>query len=759
MKIPSHFFTFLVLSSAVSVTPDGFAIGTHAVAQNTDIDQAVAQLAQYATLQQQLNIQNADTAYGMKKALLMADLLIGTDGTLNASLRQSVQSAFISAQPEEYEVNMTKVLNQLDGSWQPFFNTVTAPQDPNCVGNTTLRALFSLAPSQPLTDRHAKVAVLAAMLAPYNQGPVGDCFAVSDVLRDHKEYLQHAASDYAALIMEGYLTRPVNNGSDYFFYLPILADDDRAQQFNLDASGTFGSPAHSLFDSPGFTAARALMGGDDSSCSTQEVMHILSNAAAQGTIHVTPEQVIQAIATVIASKNTDLNVADLCNLGDYAFSSLTNNPTLRGIEAAFAAMAEDRSSDSTRSNINSCVEQAMKPIWAQLAKYSGASQFHAAFTNTFNNSYRLLYNLNIPLAQVSADGSSTSGGFILFQRDLQHPTTMGTQVTTPQQFQQLVVNALAATQNALSSLSNVGTMGTQLIIFVKTNGFLTNALWDYDPSNKQEPDPVDNYLKLSRTPMLSCDGDNPFEVDDVDTETSYDKNVQTYTPSNTTALITWCMSMAKTATAEMAPMDSPQHAFNFMPKNPDLVNFVNSKASPGQWLQKTVIVPGMQVAKRVIDPTTQSNLSQAMWQFISSALTDETSYKNMVGQLAKSKLSVQAYSQKLLTGINHLLGSDANQSQMVANALDAMLLECLPAADQAILEQSAIRFAFTNWNEGLKDIYFCAYFNPRTEKIAFGTIFEDKTNLQPMDEGSWVNNQQWDVDLTPLAPANLASSK
>ncbi|MBX9744920.1 MAG: hypothetical protein K2X08_06905, partial [Chlamydiales bacterium] len=94
-------------------------------------------------------------------------------------------------------------------------------------------------------------------------------------------------------------------------------------------------------------------------------------------------------------------------------------------------------------------------------------------------------------------------------------------------------------------------------------------------------------------------------------------------------------------------------------------------------------------------------------------------------------------------------------AQEVAVALDALLIESLSANDQAILNQSAIRFAFTNWNQGTKDIYFCAYFNPRTELIAFGSILEDKTNLQPMDEIQWVNHQTWDVDMTPFAAQNL----
>ena len=141
-----------------------------------------------------------------------------------------------------------------------------------------------------------------------------------------------------------------------------------------------------------------------------------------------------------------------------------------------------------------------------------------------------------------------------------------------------------------------------------------------------------------------------------------------------------------------------------------------------------------------------------MSNFVSSAI-DSTSFQGIVSQIP-SNVSVQSYAQNLLDGINNYLGSDANQANEVAIALDTFLLQSLPAQDLAQIQQSTIRFAFTNWNDGTKDIYFCAYFNPRTEQVGFGSIDEDKTNLRPMDEQAWVNNQQWDVDLSPFAPMN-----
>ncbi|HSW86257.1 MAG TPA: hypothetical protein VLG49_02020, partial [Rhabdochlamydiaceae bacterium] len=441
----------------------------------------------------------------------------------------------------------------------------------------------------------------------------------------------------------------------------------------------------------------------------------------------------------IAASQSNVDIEALVAKGEYAFSSLTNNPVLRAVECVFAAMAEDRAQDSTRGNVNDCVGQSLKDQWGSLDQ-----DFQTAFMNNFNASYRLVYNPNIPLPQVSADGSSTDGGFQLFKRS-NTPIEMGTRLATPQDFRQLVLDAISMTENQF------GSNATKLKDFVLNGTFLRDALWAYDSANQQEPDPVGNYQKLSRTPMQSCDGDNPFEVSDIDTGTTYDGDVQTYTPNNMYDLINWCLNLAKIAPAEMVPMDSPQHAFNFVPNNSDLAAFVKSGISSDQWIRTILSTPGMKISTRLIDSNTRTALSNAMYAMISNALP-EKSYQQLTSSLLGRSLTVQQYAQGLVDGINNLLGSDDGQASRVALALDATLLQVLPPQDSSMLQKTAIRFAFTNWNDETKDIYFCAYFNPRTQQVAFATIDEDKTNLQPMDEAEWINHQQWDVDLRPYAP-------
>lgn len=711
MKIPSPILFLLTLTTAISITPDSFAQVAEAIIPSFDVNQAVKRLEHYANLQKQLNIQNPGSAYGMRKALVIADLLITAEGNLRAELCQEIKAAFIPSQPQEYEVNLGRILDQMDVTWQAFIDRIEAPRDSACVSNTTLRALFSLGSSNRITDRHAKVAVLAALFAPESEHSFG---ASGNVLRSHEEFFRHAAADYAMLVKKGFLKRPVRKGSGEFFYLPNLADPDRNLHFDLDVAGTFARTEISLFDAPGFAAARDLMGGDEISCPTQDVMKVLLEGLGQDPIHVTPAEVIHAMAKIICAKGASMSIAALSDLGAYAFSSLTSNPLLCAAQAVFAGMAEERDAHSTRSRINDCVAQAMEPAWSQVKEARGVVPFQRMFADLFNDSYRLIYNLNIPLPEGEDKGAQ------LFKR-----APLGSRVATPAQFRQLAIDAILETEARLDPMIEARAIANYLIDYVSTDAFLTNALWAYDRANRWEADPIQNYHTLVRTPMQSCDGDHPYQP-----------NVQTLKSKNVNDLISWCMDKAKIVHAQRVFIDTPQHALHFMEKDSDLARFIASDGTISEWLQKTVIVPGMQVAMRQIDATTQIAISQALYAFFSGLLPERCVYDHMVEKLSRTKMSVKTYSQKLLAGITQLLNGD--QTEEIATALDAVLLQHLPSIDRMILEQGAIRFAFANRNDAFKNIFFCAYFNPRTAQIAFGTIFEDKTNLQPLEENGWI---------------------
>jgi len=719
----------------------------------TGITQAVAALNQYKSVQASVKIQNVDLAYAMRKAVVLAQLLIGPDGKLNFALCPAIKSAFVPQNPLKYEVNIGRVLGLLNASWQPFFDKITKPKDPTSLANNLLRGLFGLRSDEAVTDLHAKLAVLASLFAPYNQGSVGDCFAVADLIRDHEEYHKHSADDCAQLVQKGYITRTVGTVPDNFFFVAVLADDDASAAFALDASGKVQGSNVSLFDAPGFAAASNAMGGGQVPNLSQTVLNTLFNGNVSGQIQVSAQQVVAAAAQAISAVIPNGDAKVLFDNGMYAFSSLTNNPVLRATECIFSAMAEDRSQDFVRGNVNTSVEQALQSSWNSLRLNPQLAAFQKAFTTKLNASFRLIYNPSIPLAQVSADGSSSEGGFQLYKRSA-NVEQIGTRVATPQDFRQFVLDVVAAAEKSLGFSPQAHAISAQLSQFVKNDDFLKAVLWDYESSNKQEPDPITNYQNFARTPMQSCDGDNPYEVSDIDTGRTYDTDVITYTPKNTTDLLTWCLNLSKTAPKELIPMDSPQHAFNFDPTNSDIVAFIKSGKTADVWIRQMLKVPCMQVATRQIDSITQTVFSDAILSVVQEIVPDAYQYQALVANLAQKNLSVQKYAQGLLDGVKKLIQLDADQASQITRILDNVLISALSDSDRTILQNAAIRFAFTNWNDGTKDIYFCAFFNLRTLQIGFASIDEDKTNMSSMDEVEWVNNQQWDVDLRPYAPSN-----
>lgn len=708
---------------------------------------AITALNQYKSVQQAAQVQDPDLAYGMRKALVIADLLLDANGKINTSLCQTAKAAFVPKQPLKYEENIGHFLDQFDASWQPFFDNISLPQQPSAATTLLIKAFFGLSPKDAVTDRHAKVAVLAAMLAPYNQGAVGDCFAVADLVRDHQEYYKHTANDLADIVLNGFIPRTIGKQTDNFFFLPTLADPDLTNAISVDASGKVQGSTLSLFDVPGFAAASSVMGGTGVKNLLQGV---LSQLAAGAKSQLSPAQVVDAMAQVI-SQSSNVDKDTLAAQGMYAFSCLTNNPVLRGAECAYAAMAEDVSQDYVRGSIDTCLSTTLQPTFNAMKSKDLAKQFATELSALFDHAYRLVYNPNIPLAQVSADGSSTDGGYQLFKRTT-NPNELGTPVVTPQDFEQLVLEVIDATETALGSTTNVPQVAAKVKNYVKTDAFLKEILWSYDNANRNEKDPIANYQRLSSTPMLNCTGDNPYAVSDVDTGTAYDKDVVTFTPSNTLDLVKWCLDLSKKAPQELIPMNSPQHAFNFDPTNADIVAFKKSGKSSDYWVKQKVSVPGVSVATKAITSATQDKLSAGVLEIVQELLQDASAYHAMVNKLNQKKLTVQNYAQGLLDGVCQLIKLDADQMNELARLLDGRVIKSLSANDQIALQQSAIRFAFTNWNDGTKDIYFCAYLNPRTLHVAFAIIDEDKTNLSPMDETAWINNQQWDVDLKPYAP-------
>lgn len=682
----------------------------------------------------------------------LANCLLTSNGQLNFGLVSDLQEAFLPKNPLEWLQNLSRTLDQMDASWQEIINTIQLPKDPCCVSNDLIRAELQLPLSMPLTDLHAKQVALSAVLCQLNQGPVGDCFAVAWEIRKHNVFPLRALKDYAQLLREGFLLRPVGHEEESFFYVPTLADEALTQEISLDPQAKF-------WQWPTIIAACRHMGIDDPEQEAQAILRLLH-------AKTTPEKIIQAYAEVRGKDAAR---------GNYGFSAI-NHRLLRATETAFAGMAEARTSDPVRKATIAC---ALKALRMALKKLDTSSPIKIATLNRYldaeladklNRKIRYVYNAVISMSGLSADNHSTMGGFELYERAdfpsvdretrnalLRCRNPIGKKVETPPQFSNLVGCAIELTKpfsvlRASSSPEEIQffTEVFQTISsFAKTRSFTDETFRSFAMHFETS--------QREMTPLSAKCGDNPREVIAIEHGADPEKKLKTARFANPYDLIQWVLDLVRwqkdtnqdfdsNLPQQLVPVESPQHAFNLSLGNKEMDEFLKSNLSSEAWLHN-LLVAGEKISSARFPPKTRKMIELQLLEHVKKQWRlppqFENQFQTLMDQSHNQHLSILYYSQQLVNTVSQFLGINPRQLGLL---VDSLLIPHLPE-----VSAQSVRFALTNWNDSVKNIYFCIYYNPRTKELALGQINEDKTGLSPMDEDEWVNRQEWTAEV------NLAS--
>ena len=721
------------------------------------------------------NIQDHDMLMYIEKPKEIAKMLLTSEGQINFGLIDEICHQFFSSIPPplEYESGILYVMSQMTPGWQKAIDAVEVPNAANAASAALVRADLGLMPAESITRLHCQQGVLTGILSQLCQGSVGDCFAVSWAIKKHNEFLLESIADYTAIVRDGYLTRSVNGASDQFFFETTIADDGLDTQFTLNGDGTIDDYGKANFwDCPNLIAACRQMGISDLKSRKDAILaQIYASTVPQ---QKTWGQLIQACAEVFQDADHPTEMLNM--LGRYGFS-LSNNRLLRAWETSLAAMAEARRGDYVRDNVIDCVMQALDSHFTSADEKAHFHFYHKSlieevkktFQKTLNDSFRLVYNGAIPLQHISNDGSSSSGGFELYRRDVKDLANKGIRVATPEQFRTFVLDALDQTTAAeMKNVTNpqdrkvIASVTDALKLCAHSPDFMRSILWAYDKSNQNVPDPVAKYQDLERTPMTSLDGDDPWQVIAID-DKNFTPDVRTIRPKDPGDLLKWLLGLAQwkestqnylnsTAPKEEDEATAPDHAFNIEFKNDEFKAFLGSKRAPGAWIQKTLIEPGLAISNKEMDNGAKLMMQHKITEWLGDQLRKEApdslvqNMNDLFSNLNANVMTVHHYAERLQDGLIKLFKSNKEQQAAWSLALDRMLIRSLPAADAKVIQDQAVRFAKTNWDSGPRNLYFCCFFNPRTQKVDFGSIAENHTSLEPMDQNEWIDQKQWEVD-------------
>ncbi len=554
----------------------------------------------------QFDLQEPDMLLYIEKPKEIAKVLLTSQGQLNLGMVSTVIEKFLSSGESRsgYEQGICNVLTQMDGSWQKWIDAIQPPVNGRIASNEFIRADLGLLMGHPITKLHCQQVVLGGLLSQPCQPDVADSFAVQWAIKKQNEFLLNSIEDYSALIHNGCLTRDVNGVPDHFFFKTTLADKSLSGYFTLHSNGkTEEFNDSSVWDCPNLIAAGEQMGITNLQ---REVMNLLVDTDSQT---ISWDELIEKLAR--SSANHHHSADELHMLGRYGFS-LSDNRLLRAWETSLAAVSQDRSGDYLRDSVNSCVMNVLGPVFANSMNKASSYQktlveeLKAVFHKTFNNSFRLAYNGSIP----SSDGSSSSGGFELYSRDVEDLTSMGVRIAKPEEFKLLVFNtldqAVSAERGKVSSKKDravLASVSDALKLCMHGKDFTRNILWAYDNGNRNVADPVSEYNDLERTPMQSLNGNNPWERIPINTGKDFTPDVRTIRPKDPADLLQWLLSLAKwkvstdhfltdSISNEGTPAASPERRFNAEPTDSPLPSARSGRRFNVEHADSPILSPG-----------------------------------------------------------------------------------------------------------------------------------------------------------------------
>ena len=696
-------------------------------------------------------LEDASISFSMRLSREISIGLLTEGGKLNIGVIPYIKAALFpeGKKLRSYETIICRVLGQIDSSWQPLLDGVVKPNPEASASESLIRADLNLNSHVPLTDLHAKQAVLAALLSHHSQGPMGDCFSVSLGMKLQDEFLKNALRQYGELIQYGSIGKLINGKSERFFFKNTISEGNLQKSITVDPTGKLAS-GMVLWSTPNFKFAFRAMGIDPPTKFVAAALKALG--AVEGSIKTTPDAVIQAFAAASLSDFPKSSLQGQIDAGRYAFT--VDNRVLRAFETTLAAMAEAKRSEYIRNHLLQSINTALQPTFNHLEGIYAAgpvAQFRDAMEHSILDRIRYVYNAAIQDIDVSRGGSSISGGYELYDKHPMYSYQIGSRIETPYQFQQLILDAVRKAGQTFNA-SNLMAIASAVETAVKSSGFLKQVLIAYDPANEENIDPVSHFRQLARTPMCSQDKGDPIEIEEIDTGLLFSPDLKTARLDHASDLFNWLLGLAswKEKTERYIPSktsDQPdsKKAFHLAIDIEEIGELVKSGQKAADWEKSHLLDPGKALSSWIVDIGTRQNTIQAMMHLLAKqSYNAAAQFQQGAIPLANAPMPLSQFASSLVRVLGQCLpGVDPYE---VGFLVDSTLMQNLPDAMIKPIVQNSVRLSLIGSERGSKDIYFCVYYNVRTQSLSFGTIDKDRTKLQPMNEREWLN-ADWNLVL------------
>jgi hypothetical protein len=720
---------------------------------NSEFNKAIQEIEERLTTHYDAHaktgLQSADVAWQTRLPFEIARFIMSAHGTINVGIIDIFSELFLCEDDLliNYETNLGYALKILKKSPQirGEFAKIRKPSLVQAPSQDIIRACLNLSNQEVITDYHARLTVLTALLSHLRQGSSGSCFATSLAIEILSAHLAFCLKDLTQLIQEDKLTRVVKGVKKGIPPLRRINDPDLAKTFILDQEGSLfidNQMAGFIWEAPGVQAACQAIG---ISSLKEAILAILKKG--KFPIKMDFRELLKQLCLYLAEtqplkKNM---LGALFAQGCFAFSSQTNHPLLKVWENAIAGMAEAQDGSMIKSNI---LEATIHVIKKYLRKVNDSSSLQQKVEREFNKSFynriQLRYDPAIVMQGVKdlGDGHSKEGAFVLYDGNQRIDTSKG--------FIEVLLKTVSEMNPALGQTEEGKLILEKLKDIIRDESFIPTVLTYYHPSNEIVKK-LKNYENLPFTPWITRIGNNSKMVLEVYLETSKPLKTERLAIKTPKQLLAKIIELGKTMSEEekssylsnpnkLTPIRIPgNHTFSLMLGNPSLAKAWKENCLTEKWIKKYVLQPGQQIAESQIDPATKEKFISYLAQEVLPHLflNEEKNQKieafvNLANKLEDT--SIKKFRTQLLEILRQLYSVPNPPMDGIARQFDTVLCESLEPKLKKKLRDSAVHFADTNWCSGIHDIHFCFAVNPGTGDLEIWEAYANGSHFLALDQ-------------------------
>jgi hypothetical protein len=744
---------------------------------NHIIDQVCKKMSERYTNHKSSAI-SAEMALHQTAPYELAGLLLTSTGMINVGIIANLRTIFVKNQttPLNYEINILNTLKALEESskLRSMIEAVKKPLSSDSPVNLVIRAALNLGPEETLTDHHARMTVLSALLSHHRQGNSADCFAAHliEVLLSSSN-LETPANDLSALIREGKLVRNTHGVQTDLPFLLVSSNDMNDKLLVIDREGNLiknSKKIGTFKELDTFSHIAKVLGMNDHKKYAQSALDKLfsQNPNHSEYTQIKLGKAINLFIKEWSSAHSNAALGEMTAAARFVASAQIGHPLLRIWENCVAGMVESHSETHLRTSIAKCIIDSLEQF---IKQYGGISNKDSAgimqmLRQKIIHKIHLYYDPSIANASMTFDSHSAEGAFVLYDKaqSNQLKSWKWSRIDNPALFQEFVERIVIDIEDEW--LMHAGALGgsltalkmffSELRQYCRSLSFIKSSMQRYSTLVPYVNLTTSSFEDLRCAPWMNKLGHDANLVLQIYSESGSTLPVNRVQPRNAAELFSHLIEYGRflLKSGEHSFLDNPYkmlpmrimntHAFCLMPGHPTLQKALLAQQAPDEWIAQNLQSKAWKLTSGIVD----HDMYKTVLTYALNLSKQKIEILKLLHDPYKRKLTINQFRQKIVEALKKEFRQEEQLENMYA-LIDTSIAASLSGELKELFTSSIIHFGNSNWSDDFHDVHFCFLANPGTGEIEVWEIRDDGSKPISIPGQYKLIRQQWEILTDP----------